>query len=110
MVSFFSCSPFVFSNFFPSVDATHYLITLKRSHIGLPKEYKETLEALGLHDKLHRSVIHPFSPTTAGQILKVKELIQVKVVTEKEGLAWIKRDKGEKKGWEIVGKLFGGSR
>lgn len=89
---------------------THYLITLERSPIGLPPASRATLEALGLHDKLHRAVMHPFSATTAGQILKVKELVRVKNVTEQEGLEYIQRGKGEGQGWEVVGKAFGGSR
>lgn len=87
--------------------ATHYLITLERSPIGLPPASRATLEALGLHDKLHRSVMHPFSSTTAGQILKVKELVRVKNVTEEEGLQYIKRRKGEGKGWEVTGRAYG---
>jgi large subunit ribosomal protein L30 len=92
-----------------SQDPTHFLITLKRSSIGLPKQSSGTLDALGLGKKLHRSVLHPFSSDIAGQILAVKELIDVKNVTEEEGLRIVTRQgkNGEKRGWDVVGRAPG---
>ncbi|KAG7527808.1 hypothetical protein FFLO_06579 [Filobasidium floriforme] len=95
-----------------STDPTHFLITLKRSSIGLPKQTSGTLEALGLGKKLHRSVLHPFSADVAGQILAVKELVQVRNVTEEEGLRIVtgQGKNGERRGWEVVGKAPGNVR
>lgn len=95
-----------------STDPTHFLVTLKRSSIGLPKQTSGTLEALGLGKKLHRSVLHPFSADVAGQILAVKELVQVRNVTEEEGLRIVtgQGKNGEKRGWEVVGKAPGNVR
>jgi large subunit ribosomal protein L30 len=95
-----------------STDPTHFLVTLKRSSIGLPKQTSGTLEALGLGKKLHRSVLHPFSADVAGQILAVKELVQVRNVTEEEGLSIVtgQGKNGEKRGWDVVGKAPGNVR
>lgn len=95
-----------------STDPTHFLVTLKRSSIGLSKQTSGTLEALGLGKKLHRSVLHPFSADVAGQILAVKELVQVRNVTEEEGLRIVtgQGKNGEKRGWEVVGKAPGNVR
>jgi large subunit ribosomal protein L30 len=92
-----------------SSDPTHFLITLKRSSIGLPKQISGTLDALGLGKKLHRSVLHPYSPDIAGQILAVKELVQVKNVTEEEGMRIVTKQghNGERRGWEVVGRAPG---
>ncbi|KZO96637.1 hypothetical protein CALVIDRAFT_537002 [Calocera viscosa TUFC12733] len=59
--------------------ATHYRITLMRSALGLPSYARETLAALGLKKRMQH-VFHPFSGTTAGQILRVKELVVVQNV------------------------------
>lgn len=103
---------------------THYLITLKRSPIGLPDTTKRTLASLGFlpsakhyfpsgpkasaNPKLHRSVLHPFSETCAGMILGVKELVEVKNVSQQEGEQEIVRRngrKGEGRGWDVAGSL-----
>ena len=105
-----------------SADATHYLITLKRSPIGLPDTTKRTLASLGFlpstkhfyprgpkasaNPKLHRSVLHPFSETCAGMILTVKELVEVRNVSKEVGeREVVKRNgsKGEGRGWDVVG-------
>lgn len=105
-----------------SVDATHYLITLKRSPIGLPDTTKRTLASLGFlpstqhffprgpkasaNPKLHRSVLHPFSETCAGMILAVKELVEVRNVSKEVGEREVVRrngSKGEGRGWDVVG-------
>jgi large subunit ribosomal protein L30 len=103
-------------------EATHYLITLKRSPIGLPDTTKRTLASLGFlpstqyihpkgpkasaNPKLHRSVLHPFSETCAGMILAVKELVEVRNVSRAVGEEEIVRRngrKGEGRGWEVAG-------
>ena len=54
----------------------YFRITLLRSSIGLPKRVSGVLKALGLRHRMS-SVFHPVSPQVAGQIMKVKELVQV---------------------------------
>lgn len=89
--------------------ATHHLITLVRSPIGLTKDTKQTLVALGLH-RLRQSVLHPFGGVTAGRILKVKELVQVANVTKEEGEVLMKRRRGEGSGVELSGRAYGGGK
>jgi len=58
-------------------------ITLKRSGIGLPSKKLETLEALGLK-KRFQTTYKPVNPQIAGQLLRVKELVQLELVEEPE--------------------------
>lgn len=69
----------------PSDDSapTHFKITLLRSAIGLPKRYRQTLESLGIHRR-GQTVFHVHNPVTAGKILRVKELVQVRNVDASE--------------------------
>lgn len=60
-------------------NTTHYRITLRRSAIGLPERKSRVLEALGLHKRL-QSVYQAHSPTAAGNILAVKEIVHVENV------------------------------
>ncbi|RKF63579.1 putative 54S ribosomal protein L33, mitochondrial [Erysiphe neolycopersici] len=60
----------------------YFRITLMRSGIGLTKRSRGVLEALGLR-KRTKTVFLPVSPETAGQIMRVKELVSVTEV-EKE--------------------------
>jgi len=66
-------------------DATNpmafFKITLIRSAIGLPEKKRGVLAALGLHKRM-RTVFHPISSDTAGQIMKVKELLAVSTTEE----------------------------
>ena len=72
----------------PSTDAsaatsaplTHFRVTLRRSAIGLPKRFKATLEALGIHRRM-QTVYHEHNGPAAGKILKVKELVHVENVS-----------------------------
>ena len=57
----------------------YFRITLLRSSIGLPKKSSGVLHALGLKHRL-KTVYHPVSPSIAGQIFSVKELIDVQEV------------------------------
>ncbi|KAJ9123977.1 hypothetical protein QFC22_000768 [Naganishia vaughanmartiniae] len=117
-----SSSPLTTSSAESSQQPTHYLITLKRSPIGLPDTSKQTLAALGFlpsskhffpkgpkpsaNPKLNRSVLHPFSETAAGMILKVKELVEVRNVSQEAGEMEVVRrngSKGEGRGWEVAG-------
>jgi large subunit ribosomal protein L30 len=54
-------------------------ITLVRSAIGLPRRSSDVLRALGLRKRM-ATVFHPVSPSVAGQIMKVKELVEVREV------------------------------
>lgn len=49
---------------------------MTRSAIGLPKSSQRTLEALGLNKRM-AVMLHPHSQDTAGQLLRVKELVKV---------------------------------
>ncbi|CAI7618456.1 unnamed protein product [Penicillium glandicola] len=51
---------------------SYFRITLVRSAIGLPRRSTDVLKALGL-----KKLFHSVSPSVAGQIMKVKELVQV---------------------------------
>lgn len=59
----------------------YFRITLLRSAIGLPSKTSGVLKALGLHKRL-RTVYHPVSPSVAGQIFAVKELVDVQEVDQ----------------------------
>ena len=58
---------------------SYFRITLIRSAIGLPAKSSNVLKALGLRKRM-ATVFHPVSPTIAGQIMKVKELVAVSEV------------------------------
>lgn len=60
----------------PASGTGFYRVVLTRSAIGLPKESQRTLEALGLNKRMS-VVLHPHSADTAGQLLRVKELVKV---------------------------------
>jgi len=88
----------------PNPPNTHYRITLLRSAIALPKRYRETLEALGIHRRL-QTVYHAHTPDIAGKILRVKELVKVEnvptsAVRTKTEQRWERRPTP---GFEIVG-------
>lgn len=57
----------------------YFRITLLRSSIGLPRATSGVLRALGLHRRL-KTVYHPVTPSIAGQIFRVKELVDVQEV------------------------------
>ena len=52
-----------------------------RSAIGLPMRTRGVLAALGLRKRM-RTVYHPVTPDVAGQIMKVKELVDVEEVEQ----------------------------
>lgn len=54
----------------------YFRITLMRSAIGLPTKVSGVLKALGLRRRMD-TVYQPVSPDSAGQIMKVKELVDV---------------------------------
>lgn len=59
--------------------SSYFRITLIRSAIGLPGKTARVLRALGLRKRM-ATVFHPVTPATAGQIMKVKELVAVSEV------------------------------
>jgi large subunit ribosomal protein L30 len=85
---------------------THYRITLKRSAVGLPTEFKATLEALGIHRRM-QTVYHLHNAATAGKILKLKELVEVQNVTaaEVKTKEEMTRDRRAVRGYTILGKV-----
>lgn len=70
----------------------YFRITLLRSAIGLPRRSTDVLKALGLKKRMG-TVFHPVSQSVAGQIMKVKELVDVQEVdrsmTKQE--VWLER-------------------
>ncbi|KAF2741063.1 50S ribosomal protein-like protein L30 [Polyplosphaeria fusca] len=56
-----------------------FRITLLRSGIGLPAKTAGVLKALGLRKRM-TTVYHPVTPDVAGQIMRIKELVDVKEV------------------------------
>ena len=90
---------------------SYFRITLLRSSIGLPKQASGVLKALGLRKRMSTG-FHPVTPDTAGQIMKVKELVAVSEVdrplTRAEVKAERKPDTGfyvESRQSEILQKL-----
>ncbi|KAB2579314.1 putative mitochondrial 54s ribosomal protein 33 protein [Lasiodiplodia theobromae] len=57
----------------------YFRITLMRSGLGLPQKTRGVLAALGLRKRM-ATVYHPVSQSVAGQILRVKELVDVQEV------------------------------
>lgn len=54
-------------------------ITQVRSAIGLPKDQKATVRALGIK-RMHQTVEQADTPTVRGMIFKVKHLVRVEEV------------------------------
>lgn len=82
--------------------ADYYKITLKRSAIGLPKDIRAASKTLGLF-RLHQTSYKPVNASTAGLILKLKELVQVELVDHiptKEEVAALKPARG----YTVVGR------
>ncbi|KAJ3088190.1 39S ribosomal protein L33, mitochondrial [Quaeritorhiza haematococci] len=59
----------------------YYEITLRKGVVGLSKDTKELCLGLGLR-KRNQTVYHLVSETIAGKILKIKELVAVRLVNE----------------------------
>lgn len=57
----------------------YFRITLMRSGIGMPARVQGVLKALGLRKRM-TTVYYPVSQSVAGQIMKIKELVDVKEV------------------------------
>jgi large subunit ribosomal protein L30 len=59
----------------------YFRITLLRSGIGMPQKVQGVLKALGLRKRM-TTVYHPVSQSVAGQIMRIKELVDVKEVEQ----------------------------
>ncbi|HEY8490381.1 MAG TPA: 50S ribosomal protein L30 [Dehalococcoidia bacterium] len=59
-------------------------ITWKKSAIGYARDQRDTIRSLGLR-RLHQSVVHSDTPSIRGMIHKVRHLVVVEDVVEKEG-------------------------
>lgn len=75
-----------------SVAPTYFRITLIRSAIGLPSKSARVLRALGLRKRM-ATVFHPVTPATAGQIMRVKELVAVSEVDRALTPAEVKKER-----------------
>lgn len=58
---------------------SYFRITLMRSGIGMPQKTQGVLHALGLRKRM-TTVYHPVSQSVAGQIMRIKELVDVREV------------------------------
>lgn len=80
-----------------------YRIRATRSAIGMPKTIRETLESMGL-TKRGRVVYLRVSPGSAGQILKVKELVNVQLVNNALSTEEERRLRAPASGFHVVSK------
>jgi large subunit ribosomal protein L30 len=78
----------------------YFRITLLRSAIGLPKKTRGVLLALGLRKRMATSFV-PVSSDTAGQIMKVKELVDVQEVGEEKTRAQVKAERKPDAGFYV---------
>lgn len=60
----------------------YFRVKLRRGLIGLPDRFKDHTRSLGLRHT-HQKVYLPICPMTIGNILKIKELVQIKIVKGK---------------------------
>ncbi|KAI9312205.1 hypothetical protein BX666DRAFT_1989603 [Dichotomocladium elegans] len=84
--------------------AKYYKVTLNRSTIGLSKDYRAAAKTLGLH-RLHQTTFHPVNASSAGLILKLKEIVKVENVDripEKGESLTAKPDRG----YKVVGSML----
>ncbi|KXS22374.1 hypothetical protein M427DRAFT_50706 [Gonapodya prolifera JEL478] len=90
----------------PNLKYTHYAVTLKRSLIGVPHTTAAIAKRLGL-TKRERTVYLPISASAAGQILKLKELVSVRNLTELPDLRAVKEARKPPRGYTVIGRLVG---
>ncbi|KAI9474328.1 hypothetical protein BDB00DRAFT_860636 [Zychaea mexicana] len=85
--------------------AKFYKVTLTRSTIGLSKDYRAAAQTLGLF-RLNQTSYQPVNPSTAGLILKLKEIVRVQNVDqipEKTAVAAINK---AERGYKVVGRML----
>lgn len=56
-----------------------FIVTRRRSYIGLPSKYKDACRALGLR-KLHHTNLLPPSPKVVGNLALLRNLVVIKLV------------------------------
>jgi large subunit ribosomal protein L30 len=88
---------------------TFFRITLLRSAIGLPQKTRGVLSALGLHKRM-ATVFVPVSQDTAGMIMKVKELIDVKEVQQEKSRREVKLERRPDAGFYVETRARDGDR
>jgi len=86
------------------MSGNYFRITLLRSAIGLPYKTTDVLKALGLRKRL-TTVYHPVSPSVAGQIFAVKELVDVQEVDRKLTKEEMKELRRPEKGWYVESRV-----
>lgn len=83
--------------------AKYFKITQLKSTIGLPKLYKDTLLSLGLRRR-HQSVFQKITPQQAGQILRVKSLVQVELADAYKSKEQLREERKSDPGFTFIGK------
>ncbi|GAA5938071.1 uL30 family ribosomal protein [Sporobolomyces koalae] len=66
-----------------SQESSHYLVTLLRSPLHLNPAIKQSLASLGLYKRLSSSIV-PINPTNQGYILRAKELVGIKPLSQSQ--------------------------
>ncbi|ORY56821.1 hypothetical protein BCR35DRAFT_309764 [Leucosporidium creatinivorum] len=94
-------------------DKTHYLVTLLRSPLHLPAPLQATCTSLGLTHRLQSSIL-PITPINAGFLLRVKELVGVRLIgvhdiDSKVGGGWRQREGEGRKGAGLSARGWGGA-
>lgn len=82
-----------------------YRLTLRRSPIKLPSKKLLNVKALGLRKTTGSVSFMPVTPSVAGKILEVKELLKVELVdagAQERETQWKKLAKEVNKGWSKV--------
>ena len=77
-----------------------FRVTLIRSAIGLPQKTRGVLNALGLRKRM-ATVFVPVNSSTAGQIMKVKELVAIAEVEKVLSKAEVKAQRTPDPGYYI---------
>ncbi|CDS14130.1 hypothetical protein LRAMOSA06300 [Lichtheimia ramosa] len=84
-----------------AIASKYYKVTLTRSTIGLSKDYRAAAKTLGLH-RLNQTKYHAVNPSSAGLILKLKEIVKVENV---DAIPEKVSNKAER-GYKVVGSML----
>lgn len=85
-----------------STAAKYYKVTLTRSTIGLSQDYRAAAKTLGLF-RLNQSSYQPVNASTAGLILKLKEIVRVQNVDQIPEKSAAKKTE---RGYKVVGRML----
>ncbi len=77
-----------------------FRIKLIRSPTGLRSKVKGVSKTLGLRKRMP-TVFHPITPSTAGQIMQIKELVAVSEVHERLTKEEVPQRRLPEKGWYV---------